>query len=213
MSLPREPANISDLERDAERYRQLVRMLQAARSQLGKIEVANPDIDQILERLLPDLTEALGAEQSFAAILRQVTNGDRHFELTHAYPSPELRGASIPWNAWMEDSHPNRTGVFAGATRTRVTGFGIWSRAICGAVSACGANGGYARYSYRGYLQRDKMQWLAPSWPATVAYWTPLSNLWLLVCGSVNGAAWSWRAFKRPLRPLARNYSSIDCWI
>jgi hypothetical protein len=103
MSLPREPTSVSDLERDAERYRQLVRMLRITRQQLEKVEVDTLDIDLILDRLLPDLTEALGAEQAFAAKLQQEAKGDHHFEITHSYPTHGLRGALLPWNAWMED--------------------------------------------------------------------------------------------------------------
>jgi GAF domain-containing protein len=99
----RDSLTTSDAQRDAERYRQLVRMLRSTTSQISRIEIGGPDIEQILDRLCPDLTEALGAEQSFAAVLRPGPEGTPYFEVTHAYPKHQMLGERIAWRSWLED--------------------------------------------------------------------------------------------------------------
>ena len=114
MSLPREPANISDLERDAERYRQLVRMLRITRQQLDKLEAENPDIDLILDRLLPRLDRSVGRR---ARLCREAAAGSERRSILSGHPCvPSTR------TGWHTDTleclvggpGQDRTGVFAG---------------------------------------------------------------------------------------------------
>lgn len=86
-----------DFQRDAQKYQQLLLALDRANQEFALItQDAHLDIDTVLARLLPDLTEALQAEQGFVACRKKDDRqGNDFFEITAATPAENLCGQSL----------------------------------------------------------------------------------------------------------------------
>jgi len=95
---------ISDSRRDAERYHRLLLALDRATGEIRCMESeSHPNIDEVLNRLLPDLVTALNAEQAFVAVLREDKGGgEKWFELTSVYPRANLSGHRIEWSDLLQ---------------------------------------------------------------------------------------------------------------
>jgi len=94
MSIPREAPVPSDSLREAKKYHILLLALERATGEIRAMERrGRPDIDEVLDSLLPDLAKALNAEQAFVALLREdEVAGEKWLELTVARPRENLRG-------------------------------------------------------------------------------------------------------------------------
>ena len=93
---------LSDALRDRLRFHAVLQALEEANAYLGRPGMSVYDIDQVLDRLLPNIATALRAEQAFVAIVRAGSNNDRWFEVTVTYPQDGPRGARIQWSPWLE---------------------------------------------------------------------------------------------------------------
>lgn len=104
MPTPRETSVPSDSRRDAERHHRLLLALDRATGEIRHIErEGQPDIDEVLDRLLPDLAAALNAEQAFVAVLREDGNvGEKWLELTTVYPTKQLCGHHLEWSGLLQ---------------------------------------------------------------------------------------------------------------
>ena len=94
MPIPRQAPVPSDSLRDAKKYHLLLLALERATGEIRAMERrGRPDIDEVLDSLLPDLAKALNAEQAFAALLREDEGtGKKWLELTVAHPRENLQG-------------------------------------------------------------------------------------------------------------------------
>jgi signal transduction histidine kinase len=93
MPIPREAPVPSDSLREAKKYHLLLLALERATGEIRTMERSgSPDIDEVLDSLLPDLAKALNAEQAFVALLWE-DEGTRKkwLELTVAHPKENLR--------------------------------------------------------------------------------------------------------------------------
>jgi len=92
MPTPRETPVPSDSRRDAKKYHLLLLALQRATREIRTMERrGRPDIDEVLDSLLPDLAQALNAKQTFVALLREEEGtGKKWLELTVAHPRENL---------------------------------------------------------------------------------------------------------------------------
>lgn len=91
--------NISDFTRDAQRYYRTLLALDSATTVIGDMEQqGHPDINEVLDKILPSLAVALNAEQAFAAVLRKENGKAIGLELTTVHPRSELRGHFIPYS-------------------------------------------------------------------------------------------------------------------
>jgi GAF domain-containing protein len=111
MPVTRERRPIGDFERDAKKYHLLLLALQGATSEIRTLErEGGLGIDQVLERMLPDLAKALNAAQAFVAVLHEEQGNSKWFDLTAAYPKKELRGCHLPCSGVLQqivsDEHP-----------------------------------------------------------------------------------------------------------
>jgi len=97
MSTPREAPVPSDSLRDAKKYHLLLLALERATGEIRAMERrGRPDIDEVLDSLLPDLAKALNAEQAFAALLREDEGtGKKWLELNVAHPRENLQGCHL----------------------------------------------------------------------------------------------------------------------
>jgi signal transduction histidine kinase len=92
MPIPREAPVPSDSLRDAKKYHLLLLALERATGEIRAMERrGRPDIDEVLDSLLPDLAEAMGAEWAFVALLREEQK-ERWLELTAVHPQKDLQG-------------------------------------------------------------------------------------------------------------------------
>ncbi len=104
MPPPRDQWGFSDSRRDAERYHRLLLALERATDEVKVMEdQGRPDIDEVLGRLLPDLTLALNARQAFVAIEREDADAGKYLEITAAYPAADLRGKRLPWTELLDE--------------------------------------------------------------------------------------------------------------
>ncbi len=103
MPITRERRLISDFERDARKYALLLLALQRATREIRAVEQGEQlGMDQVLERLLPDLAKALNAVQAFVAVLHQERGTGEWFELTAVYPHKELQGGRLPCSGVLQ---------------------------------------------------------------------------------------------------------------
>ena len=102
----------SDSVRDAKKYHHLLLALERATGEIRAMERRGlPDIDEVLDGLLPDLAKALNAEQAFVALLREDEGvGKKWLELTVVHPRENLRGCRLECTGqlqWLiEDGKP-----------------------------------------------------------------------------------------------------------
>jgi GAF domain-containing protein len=88
--------SVSDSARDARRYHKLLLALSTAIETVQAIERSTPRIDMLLDRLMPDLAEALNARHAFVALLREDgQQADPWFEFTAVWPRSELVGQRL----------------------------------------------------------------------------------------------------------------------
>lgn len=91
--------SLSDTARDAKRYGDILVALDGAVREIRRMRGAEkegyPDIDEVLDRLLPDLARALNARQAFVAVPEKENDKGRWFQLTAVYPDEGLRGSLI----------------------------------------------------------------------------------------------------------------------
>jgi len=94
MAIPLKAPMLSDSLREAKKYHRLLLALERATREIRTMERrGRPDIDEVLDSLLPDLAKALNAEQAFVALLREDEGaGEKWLELTVAHPRERLRG-------------------------------------------------------------------------------------------------------------------------
>ena len=94
----------SDSRRDADRHNRVLLALNRATDEVRRMEhEARLDIDEVLDRLLPDLAQALNAENAFVAALgRDEDRGQNWFELTAVYPNRNLRGRHLKWSELLQ---------------------------------------------------------------------------------------------------------------
>ena len=78
-----------DTLRDVKKYHSLLLAIQKATQEIRELEPQQPDIHNLFRRLLPDIAEALNAEQAFIATLLNRTG---QLELTSVYPHEDKRG-------------------------------------------------------------------------------------------------------------------------
>lgn len=138
--------SLSDSRRDAERYYRLLLALERATDEVKVIEErGRPDIDEVLGRLLPDLTLALNAQQGFVAVTLEELDEGRLLEITATYPDTELRGGRLPWNdlfaGLMEDGRPRVIDPLGEETPTPIRGlepFGATSAILVRAQGVMG---------------------------------------------------------------------------
>ena len=104
MPITREIRSISDSRRDAERYHDFLLAIELATHEIRDMGgESHPDIDEVLDRLLPYLAAALNAEQAFVAALREDEDrGKKWFELTAVYPRKDLRGHHLEWSDLLQ---------------------------------------------------------------------------------------------------------------
>ena len=87
---------VSDSARDARRYHSLLLALTSAIETIQAMERSSPSIDAVLNRLMPDLADALNARHAFVALLRNdEQKGERWFEFTAAWPRSDLIGQRL----------------------------------------------------------------------------------------------------------------------
>ncbi|MBI3167460.1 MAG: GAF domain-containing protein [Chloroflexi bacterium] len=94
---------LSDSLRDAQKYHNLLLAIQSAIGRIGALErEGRAGIDEVLQSLLPDLVEALGAAHAFVALApldeRNKKGGLMRFELTAVYPKSESNKSFLPWS-------------------------------------------------------------------------------------------------------------------
>jgi PAS domain S-box-containing protein len=91
---------ISDSQRDAEKYYNLLLALKSATDKISALERGgSASIDEVLASLLPDLTDALGAARAFVAVYRQDKRDRvRGFDVASVHPKMELNTFFIPWS-------------------------------------------------------------------------------------------------------------------
>jgi GAF domain-containing protein len=94
-------SSFSDTQRDAEKYRLLVRALRHATTVVRAMEEQDRvDIREVLTKLLPDVAAALGAQKAF--VIRQISptsTGQPMVEMESVYPPEEMkieRGMASP---------------------------------------------------------------------------------------------------------------------
>jgi GAF domain-containing protein len=94
-------SSFSDTQRDAEKYRLLVRALRHATTVVRAMEEQDRvDIREVLTKLLPDVAAALGAQKAF--VIRQIrstVSGQPEVEMESVYPPEEMkieRGPASP---------------------------------------------------------------------------------------------------------------------
>ena len=91
-------ASFTDTQRDAEKYRLLVRALRHATTAVRAMEEqGQADIREVLTRLLPDVAAALGAQKAF--VLRQTgrtVEEQPEVEFLSVYPETETKSARQP---------------------------------------------------------------------------------------------------------------------
>jgi signal transduction histidine kinase len=112
MPIPREAPVPSDSLREAKKYHLLLLALERATREIRTMERrGRPDIDEVLDSLLPDLAKALNAKQAFVALLwEDEGRGKKWLELTVAHPGESLRGYRLectgPLQQLIEDGKP-----------------------------------------------------------------------------------------------------------
>ncbi len=102
----------SDTQRDAEKYRQLVRALRHATTAVRAMEEqGQADIREVLTKLLPDIAAALNAQKAF--VIRQINHspaGKLEIELVSVYPAetpkPVRQEASPLMRSILSDGRP-----------------------------------------------------------------------------------------------------------
>lgn len=91
-------ASFTDTQRDAEKYRMLVRALRHATTAVRAMEEqGQADIHEVLTRLLPDVAAALGAQKAF--VLRQTSrtfDEQAEVEFMSVYPETEAKAERRP---------------------------------------------------------------------------------------------------------------------
>src|SRR5688500_18415767 len=91
-NLPSSP----DVVRDATRYGRLVRALDHAAREIREVEQTDAwDIDAVLAKFLPDMVEAVDAEQAVVANLFVSDANRQWMQLTAVYPDPNLHGQRL----------------------------------------------------------------------------------------------------------------------
>lgn len=95
---------VNDSRRDAKRYHGLLLALEHAIGKIRRVEKEGyPDIDEVLDRLLPDLASALNSEKAFVAMLREDKGkGKKWFELTAVYPRKDLCSHRLEWSELLQ---------------------------------------------------------------------------------------------------------------
>jgi PAS domain S-box-containing protein len=95
------PPVISDSRRDAEKYHKLLFAIESATNTINSLEKqGRASIDEVLASLLPDLADALDAEQAFVAIYRPGNDlRVQAFEIVSVYPKrKKTTGFLLPWS-------------------------------------------------------------------------------------------------------------------
>jgi GAF domain-containing protein len=100
----RENPRISDSQREARKYHQLLLAIERAAGEAGPPEeIGQPNIDVVLGHLLPDLCGALGAQQAFVAVTAEDgEGGKKSLELSAVYPDAGMRGRKIGVSGLVE---------------------------------------------------------------------------------------------------------------
>ncbi len=100
MSLPSGASRISDSRRDAEKYHNLLFAIENATGTINILEREDrASIDQVLESLLPNLTEALDAARAFVAVHHSgKSNRSQAFKLISVYPKLNSPMDFLPWS-------------------------------------------------------------------------------------------------------------------
>jgi serine phosphatase RsbU (regulator of sigma subunit) len=137
--------SLSDSRRDAERYHRLLLALERATDEVKEMEDrGRPDMDEVLGRLLPDLTNALNARQGFVAAARETSLGN-YLEVTAAHPAAELRGRRLPWRELfarlIEDSRPRVIDPLGEETPDLIPGLELFGATEAILVRAQGVTG------------------------------------------------------------------------
>ncbi len=120
--------SVSDSRRDAARHHRLLLALERATDEIRRMERdGHPDIDEVLDRLLPDLAAALNAKQAFVAVLREDEGrGEKWFELTVVYPRKDLLGHRLEWSGLLQqlikDGKPIVIDPLGGESRDPIAG-------------------------------------------------------------------------------------------
>jgi nitrogen-specific signal transduction histidine kinase len=98
--LSKRTSMVSDSRRDAEKYHKFLLAIESATFTINALEQeGRASIDEVLASLLPNLAEALGAAQAFAAIQHQPNrNRTKGFELVSVYPNMKLAKPFLPWS-------------------------------------------------------------------------------------------------------------------
>lgn len=99
MTVPVSTPMVSDSRRDAEKYYRFLLAIENATLTISGLErEGRASIEEVLSSLLPNLVEALAADQAFAAILRLSKGGyPKGFELVSIHPKMELARPFLPW--------------------------------------------------------------------------------------------------------------------
>lgn len=96
--------DMSDSRRDASRYHKLLLALRRVTGEIRAMEEeSQPEVDEVLARMLPDLAEALNAARAFVAVARESEAGGKPwFELTATYPRQPRRVYHLNGSAWLQ---------------------------------------------------------------------------------------------------------------
>ncbi len=103
MDIWRGISTVSDSWRDAEKYHRFLLAIENATETINALEQERrAGIEQVITKLLPSLTEALGASLAFTAV-QQPQNRSRSpkFELVSVYPSREQEKVSLPNSKYL----------------------------------------------------------------------------------------------------------------
>ena len=101
IGLPQDGIPLSDALRDQLRFHTVLQALEEANAYLAQPDGSARDIDQVLDRLIPNVAKALKAEQAFVAVVRSGPDEQRWFEITVTHPGDGPRGARIEWSPWL----------------------------------------------------------------------------------------------------------------